>query len=63
VSVDTNVQGKNLAPYRTHHVGDIKVLIPRQIAQIAQSMTVDVSGGFRKKIAVEFSDGSDSCQI
>jgi len=24
---------------------------------------VDVSGGFRKKIAVEFSDGSDSCQI
>jgi len=63
VSVDTNTSGKNLTPYRRFKVDDLDILIPRQLTQMAQSMSVDVSGGFRKKLAVQFSDGTDSCEI
>jgi len=63
VSVDTNTSGKNLTPYRRFRVDDMVILIPRELTAMAQSMSVDVSGGFRKKLAVQFSDGSDSCAI
>jgi len=63
VSVDTNTRGKNLTPYRRFRIDDVEILIPRQLTQMAQSMSVDVAGGFRKKLAVQFSDGTDSCAI
>ena len=65
MSVDTNVKGKNLAPYRRHQVdGDMQILIARQLSSMAQLMRVDVGGGLRKKLTVELSDGSDgACEI
>ena len=63
MSVDTNTKGKNLTPYRRHRIDDVEVLVPRELLALAQSMRVDVTGGFRKKLAVQFSDGSDSCAI
>lgn len=63
MSVDTNVKGKNLSPYRTHRVGDLRILVSPQLTGLASLMRVDVGGGLRKKLAVELSDGTDACAI
>ena len=53
MSVDTNVKGKNLAPYRRVREDDLRVLIARQPSGIASRMCIDVGGGPRKKLLVE----------
>lgn len=63
MSVDTNVKGKNLAPYRTNKVGDLRILVSPQLTGLASLMRVEVGGGLRKKLAVELSDGTDACSI
>lgn len=66
MSVDTNVKGKNLNPYRKHRLSeDMQILVSPQLTGLASLMRVEVSGGLRKKLAVELSDGSDpdSCAI
>ena len=66
MSVDTNVKGKNLSPYRKHRLpDDLEILVSPQLTGLASIMRVDVSGGLRKKLAVELSDGSDpnSCSL
>lgn len=66
MSVDTNVKGKNLSPYRKHRIEDgLQILVSPQLTGIASLMRVEVAGGLRKKLAVELSDGSDpsSCSI
>lgn len=66
MSVDTNVKGKNLSPYRRVNTGtDLKVLVTPKLVGMANSMRITTRGGFRKKLTVELSDGSDpdSCAI
>lgn len=64
MSVDTNTKNKNLAPYRRLRHEDFKILITPQLVGLAQSMRVDLKGGLRKKLTVEFDDGTGgSCEI
>lgn len=72
MSVDTNVRGKNLAPYRKLRHERFKILITPQLIGMAESMRVVATGSITKKLAVEFqaaagsttgadSDGCDRC--
>jgi hypothetical protein len=67
VSVDTNVKGKNLSPYRRVNTGnqDLKVLVTPKLVGLASLMRITTRGGLRKKLTVQLSDGSDSdtCEI
>lgn len=65
MSVDTNVKGKNLAPYRRVTTGtDLKVLVTPRLVGMAESMRITTRGGFRKKLAVELSGATDdTCEI
>ncbi len=65
MSVDTNTKGKNLAPYRRVTTeADLKVLVTPKLVGLASRMVVTTTTGFRKKLTVELSDGSDgSCDI
>jgi len=64
VSVDTNTKNKNLAPYRRLRHDDFKILITPQLVGLAQSMRVDLKGGLRKRLTVEFDDGTGgACEI
>ena len=67
MSVDTNVKGKNLAPYRRVKTGsgDLKVLVTPKLIGLASLMRISASGGLRKKLRVQLSDGSDpdTCEI
>ena len=54
MSVDTNVKGKNLAPYRKLRHDDFKILITPQLVGMAESMRVVAKGKLGKKLAVEF---------
>ena len=64
MSVDTNTKNKNLAPYRRLRHEDFKILITPQLVGLAHSMRIDASGGFRKKLTVEFADGTGgACAI
>jgi hypothetical protein len=67
VSVDTNVKGKNLAPYRKLRHDQFKILITPQLIGMAESMRVVAKGSVSKKLKVEFqaAPGTDdgSCEI
>ncbi len=64
MSVDTNVKGKNLAPYRRVRHQDFKILMSPQLIGLATAMRIDVSGGLRKRLTVELDDGTDgACEI
>ena len=67
MSVDTNVKGKNLAPYRKLRHDQFRILITPQLIGMAESMRVVAKGGLGKKLRVEFqaAPGTDdgSCEI
>ena len=65
MSVDTNVKGKNLRPYRRVSTGaDLKVLVTPKLVGLASLMRITTRGGFRKKLRVELSDGRDAaCEL
>jgi len=64
VSVDTNVKGKNLAPYRRMRHEDFRILMSPQLVGLATAMRVDVVGGLRKRLTVELDDGTGgACEI
>ncbi len=66
MSVDTNVKGKNLAPYRRVNTGtDLKVLVTPRLVGLASLMRITTKGGLRKKLRVDLSDGSDPevCEV
>ncbi len=69
MSVDTNVKGKNLAPYRKLRHEKFQILITPQLIGMAESMRVVAKGALGKKLKVEFqaapgtvADG-DACEI
>ena len=60
MSVDTNVKGKNLSPYRRVTTSpDLKVLVTPKLVGLASRMVVTTKGGLRKKLTVQLSDGTD----
>ena len=67
MSVDTNVKGKNLAPYRKLRHDQFKILITPQLIGMAESMRVVAKGSISKKLTVEFqaAPGTDdgSCEV
>jgi len=68
VSVDTNVKGKNLAPYRKLRHERFQILITPTLVGMAESMRVVTKGRLSKSLTVEFqaSAGGDddaSCTI
>jgi len=67
VSVDTNVKGKNLSPYRKLRHEDFRILITPQLIGMAESMRIIAKGGLTKKLKVEFhaAAGTDdgSCDV
>jgi hypothetical protein len=67
VSVDTNVKGKNLAPYRKLRHERFQILISPTILGMAESMRVVTKGRLTKSLGVEFhaAAGADdaSCAI
>ena len=65
MSVDTNVKGKNLAPYRRVTTGsDLKVLVTPKLVGMADAMRITTKGSLRKRLTVELSGGADeSCEI
>lgn len=67
MSVDTNVKGKNLSPYRKLRHERFQILVTPQLIGMAESMRVVTKGGLSKKLKVEFqaTPGSDdsSCNI
>jgi hypothetical protein len=54
VSVDTNVKGKNLAPYRKLRHERFQILVTPQLIGMAESMRIVAKGGLSKKLRVEF---------
>ena len=64
MSVDTNIKGKNLAPYRRVQTGtDLKVLVTPKLVGLASRMVVTTKGR-RRKLTVELSDGSAAgCEL
>jgi hypothetical protein len=54
VSVDTNVKGKNLAPYRKLRHDRFQILISPTLIGMAESMRVVTKGKLGKSLAVEF---------
>ncbi len=66
MSVDTNVRGKNLAPYRQLRHDEFRILITPTLVGMAESMRVVTKGRLSKSLRVEFqaAAGSDtSCQV
>ncbi|WP_420450554.1 hypothetical protein [Ilumatobacter sp.] len=63
MSVDTNVSGKNLAPYRTLRHERFRILVAPQLVGMAEAMRIVASGRLSKKLKVEFSPvgGADEC--
>ncbi len=51
MSVDTNMKGKNLVPYRKVREGDLRILVAPQLSGIVSRLRIDVAGR-RKKLAV-----------
>ena len=66
MSVDTNVKGKNLSPYRNLRHEQFKILITPQLIGMAESMRVVTKGRLSKSLAVEFRASGqldDACEI
>ena len=54
MSVDTNVKGKNLAPYRRLRADGVQILITPALVCLAESMRVVAKGGLGRSLKVEF---------
>ena len=54
MSVDTNVKGKNLAPYRKLRADGLQILITPSLVGLAESMRVVATGRIGKSLKVEF---------
>jgi hypothetical protein len=54
VSVDTNVKGKNLAPYRKLRAEGVQIHITPSLVGLAESMRVVAKGPLGKSLKVEF---------
>ena len=54
MSVDTNVKGKNLAPYRTLRHDGMRILVTPALVGLAESMRVVTKGNFGRSLKVEF---------
>ncbi len=66
MSVDTNVKGKNLSPYRKLRHDEFQILITPTLVGMAESMRVVTKGTLSKSLRVEFqaAPGPDSsCDI
>ena len=65
MSVDTNVKGKNLAPYRKLRHESFQILISPRLIGMADSMRVVTKGLLTKSLKVEFhaEDADDNCAI
>ena len=67
MSVDTNVKGKNLAPYRKLRHEKFQILVTPQLIGMADSMRIVAAGTIGRKLKVEFQGaaGSDagSCDV
>ena len=68
MSVDTNVKGKNLAPYRKLRHERFQILISPPLVGMAESMRVVTKGRLSKSLTVEFqaaagSDDDACCTI
>ena len=66
MSVDTNVKGKNLSPYRKLRHEEFQILITPTLVGMAESMRVVAKGKLGKSLKVEFraAEGTDtSCDI
>jgi hypothetical protein len=66
VSVDTNVKGKNLAPYRKLRHEHFQILVSPTLIGLAESMRIVTKGRLSKSLAVEFRGSGpteDVCSI
>ncbi len=63
MSVDTNVKGKNLAPYRRLRADGVQILITPALVGLAESMRVVARGGLGRSLKVEFQPigGGEAC--
>jgi hypothetical protein len=56
VSVDTNTQNKNLAPYSRIRHPEYRILITPVLSGMASQMRVTTKGRFVKNLVVELAD-------
>ncbi len=67
MSVDTNVKGKNLAPYRRAATGtDLEVLVAPKLFGLASQLYIAAKGTFFRRLVAELSGsqgGDDGCAI
>jgi hypothetical protein len=67
VSVDTNVKGKNLAPYRRLRYERFQILVSPALIGLAESMRVVTKGRLARSLAVEFraagASADDACDL
>lgn len=64
MSVDTNVKGKNLAPYRRVSHDELRILVAPQLSGMVSAMRIGVKGRLVKSLQVSLSaQGSDQCEL
>lgn len=68
MSVDTNVKGKNLAPYRKLRHERFQILVSPTLIGMAESMRIVAKGRLSKSLSVEFvgagtAAGDDACSL
>lgn len=67
MSVDTNLKGKNLAPYRRAETGtDLEVLVAPRLLELASRLHIAVKGTVLRRLVAECSGGpghQDGCTI
>jgi hypothetical protein len=67
VSVDTNVSGKNLAPYRKLRHDRFRILVTPALVGMAESMRVVTTGALGRSLRVELrarpSGRADACEV
>ena len=67
MSVDTNVTGKNLAPYRRLRHERFRILVSPILVGMAESMRVVTKGRLTKSLTVEFraagTVGDEACDL
>ncbi len=67
MSVDTNVSGKNLAPYRKLRHDGLRILVTPALVGMAESMRVVATGALGRSLKVELHarprDADESCEV
>lgn len=67
MSVDTNIKGKNLAPYRRAATGtDLEVLVAPKLFGLTPQLHIAVKGTLLRRLVVELGGGQrrdDGCAI